>query len=251
MTSSTLDEPTEDLWGYAKRLRFVRESIAAAFGDLATVRVLDAGCGNGSLLAIPLAVDERLKITGIDPDRQSIEHAHRLAGSRANLNFICGKIEELPASRPFDVVIVSEVLEHLAQPEKMLRSAAQLLQPRGILIVTVPNGYGEFEIDSWIFRLLHLQKLVKAIARNSREVTGSTDNQDCGHIQFFTRRRLRTLFYSCGLVPFREGAASFLAGPIAGHVLARSTRFIQWNARVADRLPLVLASGWYFALRRA
>ena len=246
-----LDESTADLWGYAKRLRFVRESISTAFGDVATVRVLDAGCGNGSQLAIQLATDERLRITGIDPDRQSIEHAQRLAGSKANLNFICGEIEELPASQPFDVVILSEVLEHLAQPAEMLRSAAQLLQPEGVLIVTVPNGYGEFEIDSWIFRLLHLQKIVDAIARNSREVTGSTDNQECGHIQFFTRRRLRQLFNSCGLVPFRAGAASFMAGPIVGHVLARSTRFIQWNARVTERLPLVLASGWYFALRRA
>lgn len=246
-----MDEPTEDLWGYAKRLRFVRESIAGAFGDVATVSVLDAGCGNGSQLAIPLSDDKRLSITGIDPDRQSIEHAHRLSGSKANLNFICAEIEELPASQPFDVVILSEVLEHLAQPERMLRSAAQLLQPNGILIVTVPNGYGEFEIDSWIFRLLHLQKIVDAIARNSREVTGSTDNQECGHIQFFTRHRLRQLFDSCGLVPYRAGAASFLAGPIAGHVLARSNRFIQWNARVTDHLPLVLASGWYFALRRA
>jgi SAM-dependent methyltransferase len=245
-----LDEPTEDLWGYAKRLRFVRESIQAAFGQTEGPRVLDAGCGNGSQLAIPLASDERLRITGIDPDHRSIEHARRLAGSSTNLTFICGEIAELPASRPFDVVILSEVLEHLEQPEKMLRSAAQLLGPDGILIVTVPNGYGEFELDSWIFRSLHLQRMVNALARNSPEVIASTDNQECGHLQFFTRSQLRRLFDSCGLVPFRKGAASFLAGPIAGHILARSARFIEWNARVTDTLPFVFASGWYFALRR-
>jgi hypothetical protein len=41
-----------------------------------------------------------------------------------------------------------------------------------------------------------------------------------------------------------------LAGPLVGHTLARSERFIEWNARITDSLPLILSSGWYFALRR-
>ena len=53
-----------------------------------------------------------------------------------------------------------------------------------------------------------------------------------------------------GLVALREAAASFLAGPIVGHFIAGSDRLINWNAQVTDRLPLVLASGWYFVLRR-
>ena len=72
-----------------------------------------------------------------------------------------------------------------------------------------------------------------------------------GHIQFFMRSRLRSVFDAAGLVSFREGAGSFLAGPIVGHVLVRSRRLIDWNARVTDRLPLILASGWYFVLRSA
>jgi hypothetical protein len=62
---------------------------------------------------------------------------------------------------------------------------------------------------------------------------------------------LRHLFDAAGLVSFREGAGSFLAGPIIGHVLARSTRLIDWNARVTDHLPFLFASGWYFALKRS
>jgi hypothetical protein len=120
----------------------------------------------------------------------------------------------------------------------------------GILIVTVPNGYGEFEVDSWIYRKFGLQKIVDARAEK-HEVHSATDNQESGHVQFFTRSRLRRLFGAAGMVSFREGAGSFLAGPIVGYLLARSTRLIDWNARVTDYLPFIFASGWYFALRRA
>lgn len=251
---SVLDkQECEDLWGYAKRLRFVREAISDHFPhrEAREIRVLDVGCGNGSQLALPLALGDGFQLTGIDPDIRSVEHAIKLAGEKTCARFLCGRVEDLSNEIPFDVVILSEVLEHLKRPEELLRASVRLLKQDGILIVTVPNGYGEFEIDSWVFRKLHLQRVVDALARNKREVLGATDNQESGHVQFFTRSRLRRLFDQCGLVPIREGSGSFLAGPIVGHLLARFDRFIKWNARVTDRLPFQLASGWYFALRRS
>ena len=241
----------EDLWGYAKRLRFVREAISETFPGRApaSLQVLDVGCGNGSQLALPLVLRDGFQVTGIDPDLASIEHARRLAGHGPNAIFECVRIEALPAAQTFDVVILSEVLEHLERPAEMLSAGVRRMKSDGILIVTVPNGYGEFEIDSWVFRRLRLQKLVDAVAAK-REVMSATDNQESGHIQFFTRSRLRRLFTNAGLVSVREAAGSFLAGPLVGHFLSRSTRLIEWNARVTDSLPLILASGWYFVLRR-
>ncbi|HYW74811.1 MAG TPA: class I SAM-dependent methyltransferase [Pyrinomonadaceae bacterium] len=245
---SPLDSAIEDIWGYAKRLRFVREMIRAGAAGGETVSVLDIGCGNGSQLAIPLAEEARLRITGVDPDAASIAHARQLAGARSNLQFVCAPIDNLDHQQPFDVIILSEVLEHLRQPEEMLRQAAALLAREGILIVTVPNGYGEFEIDSWIFRTLRLQRLVDRLAKQSTALAG-TDNHESGHLQFFTRPRLRRLFDQAGLQIVASSAGSLLAGPIAGHFVAQSQRLIDWNAGVTDRLPFVLASGWYFALR--
>ena len=51
---------------------------------------------------------------------------------------------------------------------------------------------------------------------NGNHVTAATDNHESEHVQLFTRRQLRR---------------------------------IEWNARVMDRLPRMLASGWYFTLR--
>jgi 2-polyprenyl-3-methyl-5-hydroxy-6-metoxy-1,4-benzoquinol methylase len=244
-------EEIEDLWGYAKRLRFVRDAINRAFPNRApgSLRVLDVGCGNGSQLALPLSQRDGFQLTGIDPDSRSIAHARQLAGQRANVTFECCRVEDLAQTNKFDVVILSEVLEHLERPAEMLAAGAGRMNGEGILIVTVPNGYGEFEVDSWIFRRLRLQKLVDGLAAK-REVLSATDNPESGHIQFFTRSRLRRLFAEAGLVAVHEAAGSFLAGPIVGHFLARSRRLIDWNAQVTDRLPLVLASGWYFVLRR-
>lgn len=251
MSEQQQTEEREDLWGYRKRLRFVREAVREAFPQRAReeLRVLDVGCGNGSQLALPLA-QGGFHLKGVDTDARSIAHAKRLAEGLTTIEFVCARVEELPASELYEVVILSEVLEHLENPEELLSESAKRMTPDGIMIVTVPNGFGEFEIDSWVFRTLRLQRVVDALAKNSREVLGSTDNMESGHIQFFTRRRLQRLFNACGLVPFRQGAASFLAGPIIGHALARFESFIEWNARVTDRLPLLLASGWYFALRR-
>jgi 2-polyprenyl-3-methyl-5-hydroxy-6-metoxy-1,4-benzoquinol methylase len=250
--SLALQEEQENLWGYAKRLRFVRRAMADAFParDAGSLRVLDVGCGNGSQLALPLALADGLQITGVDPDEPSIEHARRLAAGSANVRFVSGQVEQLSETELFDVVILSEVLEHTTEPRALLAASAAHMAEDGILIVTVPNGFGEFEIDSWVYRALRLQRLVDALARNRRAVLGSTDNDTSGHVQFFTRRRLRRLFAQCGLSVFREAAATLLAGPLVGITLARSARFIAWNARVTERLPLTLSSGWYFVLQR-
>ncbi len=252
----------ENPWGYGKRLRFVTGAIRATFPDRppASIRVLDVGCGNGSLLALPLAC-HGFDLTGIDLDQTSIEHAQRLAEGIPSARFLVGALTEL-AEPCFDVVLLSEVLEHQVEPQTLLLASVQHLQPNGIVIVTVPNGRGEFEIDSWIFRSLGMSSIMNLfrnlLGRNGNSKRRSadhldisaTDNHDCGHVQFFSRDKLERLFAQSSLTIVREGAGTLMCGPIACSVLGRSRLFIEWNARVTDKLPLAFASSWYFVLRR-
>ena len=253
----------ENVWGYRKRLVFLRRAIADFFPgrDARSIQVLDVGCGNGSQVAIPLA-SSGFQVMGVDPHLTSIEHARRLARDISNADFFCGYARNLPPGRVFDVVILSEVLEHLDAPQQALQESLAHLAAHGVVLVTVPNGYGEFEVDSWLFRSLGLAKVLELVKNSTRlrsivrrlrpggdEEFLSTDNQECGHVQFFTLPRLRSLFADLSLAVLREGAGSFLCGPIIYHTLAYSNWFVRWNARITDRLPLVLASGWYFALR--
>ncbi len=255
-------EDAEDLWGYAKRLRFVLETIAECFPNAApdSLRVLDVGCGNGSQLALPL-VECGFELTGVDVDLSSITCASEMASGARNARFLCMHVEELSADQRFDVVILSEVLEHVNEPDKLVADSVRFLAEDGVLIVTVPNGFGEFEIDSWLFRALYLQgvilraKRIRGLLRRPshrmRHDVPSTENHASGHVHFFTLRRLRRLFAACSLRVIREAPGVFLCGPVIGHTLARYDRFIRWNARITDKLPLAFASSWYFVLQRS
>src|SRR6266446_5863052 len=247
---------SENLWGYAERLSFVTAQIERQYAGVRRdeIRVLDIGCGNGSHLAIPLA-QSGYRVTGVDPDRASIDRA--LAAAVPGAHFICGVVSDLPA-QTFQVVILSEVLEHLSQPQEMLGAATRYLQKGSLLFVTTPNGYGPFEIDSWIYRHLHLEpafnvffKVMRRLRRRPDPVPliGSSDNSD-GHVQFFTRHRLYRIFAENCLHLVAEAPASFLCGPTVSYFLARFPAVVRWNAKITDSLPLAFAAGWYFALTK-
>jgi SAM-dependent methyltransferase len=241
----------ENLWGYGKRLQFVDSAVRREFPGRARseLKVLDVGCGNGSQLAIPMA-DAGYRVTAIDPHQPSIERGRGLA---ANVKFFHGLVGELPPNQ-FDCVIISEVLEHLDAPEELLRASLPYLSGSGLLIVTVPNGYGEFELDQRMYAALRLEKAVgllrsafgKGIAGQC--FAGSDDGSP--HVQRFTLSRLRAMFDRNGLVLMESRGMSLVSGPLIAHLFGKLQVFIRLNAAVADCVPLGVVAGWMFALRR-
>jgi SAM-dependent methyltransferase len=241
----------ENLWGYGKRLAFVDGAILRAFlgKKRSELRVLDVGCGNGSQLAVPLA-EAGYQVTAVDPHQPSIERGRMLASA---IDFHHGFVSDLMPSK-FDCVVISEVLEHLEAPEVLLRMALPYLAEPGILIITVPNGYGEFELDRRLYGALHLEKLagwLRSVFRrgNSSECFAGSDDQS-PHVQRFTLSRLREMFDRNGLLVVESRGMSLASGPLMAHLLGKFEIFIRPNAAIADRLPLSLVSGWMFALIR-
>jgi len=95
------------------------------------LRILDVGCGDGVLLSLI----GRGQLYGVDPDQDSLEYA---AGKVA-AKLVKASAESLPfKSGFFDVVIATEIIEHLRQPEKLLGEAARVLKRGGRLILTTP-----------------------------------------------------------------------------------------------------------------
>jgi 2-polyprenyl-3-methyl-5-hydroxy-6-metoxy-1,4-benzoquinol methylase len=241
----------ENLWGYGKRLSFVDAEIKRAFPsrERCDLTVLDVGCGNGSQLAIPLAA-AGYQMTGVDPHFPSIERGRKFAPA---VHFIHGSLSEL-SLRKFDCVIISEVLEHVDTPEVLLAMALPYLTESGILIVTVPNGYGEFELDLRLYRALRADKMVawvyRVCRRNmGREYIASSDDQS-PHVQRFTLSRLHKMFERSRLLLLEARGTSIASGPFVLHLLGRFDVFVRLNAAIADHVPLTLASGWMFALRK-
>jgi 2-polyprenyl-3-methyl-5-hydroxy-6-metoxy-1,4-benzoquinol methylase len=242
----------ENLWGYGKRLQFVDAAIRRQFPGRARseLKVLDVGCGNGSQLAIPLA-DAGYPVTAVDPHQPSIEHGRRLA---PGVNFFHGFVGEISPAQ-FDCVIISEVLEHLDSPEALLRASLPFVARSGLLVVTVPNGYGEFELDRRFYAALRLETVVawlrSAFAMNdsARRFAGSDEKSP--HLQRFTLSRLREMFDRNGLELLESRGTSLTSGPVIAHLFAKCGIFIRLNAAMADHAPLAFASGWMFALRRS
>jgi SAM-dependent methyltransferase len=241
----------ENLWGYGKRLRFVDSAIQRAFPGKkrCELSVLDVGCGNGSQLAIPLA-NAGYQLTAIDPHYASIQRGRGLA---PEVKFIHGQVSDLSLTK-FDCVIISEVLEHLEAPEVLLRMALSSLAESGILIVTVPNGYGEFELDRRLFRALRFDRLVawlwSALNGDKYEEIYAGSDDDSPHLQRFTLGRLRKMFARNGLVLLEACGTSFASGPFVLHLFGRFDGFVLLNSAIADHLPLPLSSGWMFCCRR-
>jgi SAM-dependent methyltransferase len=97
--------------------------------------VIELGCRDGSLLDHFLAGN---RVTGCDIDRAALQKCaerHGISTHVVNLN------EPLPfEAGSFDVVVLSEVLEHLPYPALTLGEAARILRSNGRLVGSVPNG---------------------------------------------------------------------------------------------------------------
>ncbi|MCX3063119.1 class I SAM-dependent methyltransferase [Streptomyces beihaiensis] len=104
-------------------------------------RVLDLGCGTGSLSL--LAAERGHRVTGVDSAPAMLEHAHRkLAGRDAE--FLLGDAARPPVRQgAYDVVLVRHVLWTLPEPEAVLRRWLGLLAPAAGRLVLVEGVWGE------------------------------------------------------------------------------------------------------------
>lgn len=150
-------------------------------GNAQKLRVLDLGCGNGSLSNA--IAQNGYEVVGVEESDSGFKFACQ---SYLDCQFIQASIYDLPYSQlvdAFDIVISSEVIEHLFYPKELLKNAKKCLKPNGRLILTTPyHGY--------------LKNL-------SLAVTNKMDNhftalRDGGHIKFFSVKTLTTLLLSEG-----------------------------------------------------
>ena len=131
------------------RVPLIRDNVIKSMPSSSTplmgVKILDVGSGGG-ILSEPLA---RLgaTVTGIDPVIENIQiaeqHRDRVPHLSTNLTYKNTKIEDLlldeSNKEKYDVIVVSEVLEHVDDVELFLNSAHSLLKPEGKLIITTIN----------------------------------------------------------------------------------------------------------------
>jgi len=112
--------------------------VTARYGQVAKLiprnsqrRILDVGCGDGVLLSLI----GQGRLYGVDPDQDSLD----FAAAKIKAKLVRAKAEKLPFSNNFfDVVLATEIIEHLPRPELMLQEINRVLKKGGRAIITTP-----------------------------------------------------------------------------------------------------------------
>lgn len=136
-------------------------------GDL-----LDVGGGGGALAGI--AVDYGYRVCGLDLHPAYAERLRRLG-----VEFVLGDICSYDfGGRQFDIIVMGDVLEHVAEPQRAMAQVAELLAPNGLLWLSTPDYEGVWT------RML-----------------GDADPmwREGEHLQYFCQRSLRRLLAEYGL----------------------------------------------------
>lgn len=103
--------------------------------------ILDIGCGPGFFLK--RGSDRGWQGVGLEPSRQAAEFAK--GQGCTVLNRFMYEANLVNEGKTFDVVHMSEVLEHIPDPINLCETAYALLSEGGIVCVVVPNDYNPFQ----------------------------------------------------------------------------------------------------------
>ena len=149
-----LYDPIWKLMGGDKLRRELVEHTRIAPGQ----RVLDIGCGTGTLVVLAAQELSEVSFTGLDPDPKALARARAKAGDAGVLiDFEQGYAEELPfANAYFDQVWSSMMFHHLDAEvkRKMLAEVRRVLAPGGSIHLLDFSG-GKSPGDGLLSRLLH------------------------------------------------------------------------------------------------
>lgn len=204
MTSSThslqqlYENPATPLISGSPRARLQAQMLvdvgAAAHRRL---RAVDVGCGEGTWTAMAAATAAAagidITIIGFDWSVAGLDQARS-----HGLDVVRGSVEHpgLPfGSDSLDIVIVSEIIEHLVDPDTALVEAKRVLVPGGTLLLSTPN------LAAWYNRgllLLGVQPMFTEVSLQG--IYGRPGHEVVGHLRVFTRRALAAMLAAHGFV---------------------------------------------------
>jgi cyclopropane fatty-acyl-phospholipid synthase-like methyltransferase len=171
----------DDYWRKMAAPRFRVATFLSLLEEHPAGSLLDIGCGNGTLLAEIGARHPRMALGGVDLSEAQVA-ANRQ--SRPAVSWYAADLDRpldsstLPPSR-FDVVVASEIIEHVCHPDVFLRNALQLAAQGGRLLLSTQSG---------------------PVRETERRV---------GHVRHFTVREMTDLLEQSGWQPQRVWNAGF------------------------------------------
>src|SRR5215471_17439261 len=145
-------------------------------------QVLDVGCGVGFFAA--WLKEDGNRVTGVDALPHTAAHDALEEYFPVDLNASGGALPAKLGSRRFDAVLLLDVLEHLTDPDHLVREARQVLGEHGRMIVSLPN------VANITVRLALLLGQFNYTERGILDRT---------HLRFFTRKTARRFLEENGM----------------------------------------------------
>jgi SAM-dependent methyltransferase len=184
-------------------------------------RIVDVGCGDGFATSVAVGRNPAHHFVGLDWSAGSLA-----AAKARGLAVLRGGVERpgLPiADSSADVVVMSELIEHLVDTDFAVEEAYRVLRPGGSLLLSTPN------LAAWYNRGLlafGVQPIFSEVSL--RGVFGRPGSQVAGHLHMFTRRALVEFLAAYRLECVRVTGASYHDVPAAMRPLDRA--FCRWPA---------------------
>lgn len=162
-------------------------------------RILDVGCGDGQLLQT--AKGQGWDPVGIDISEPAVRLCRRQGLAAFKTDFFDSSLD----AKRFDVIVMSELLEHVPSPQKFLKRAEELLEHGGVLYLTTPN-FG-------------------SLARRTLGETWSIVHPE--HIGYFERSTLRKMLgEATSLREIKIEANNIVPSTLIGWLRARGDRTV-------------------------
>ncbi len=201
--------------------------------NLENKKLLDFGSGDGNYSVFFLK--QKMNVTSIDINPESEKLILNLLSSKEKerFNFYCFNAEEDSLKNynlKFDYIICREVLEHIKNYKKTIEEFETLLNPGGILVISVPTSFTEkyfhFWDPRWLCKCGHLNIFKK------KEILSLAKKNKFTLLKLGKHSFRRTIFWSI-VTPFR---INHDMGKILNHYkLARVASFV---------IVFVILNGW-------
>ncbi len=203
-------------------------------------RALETGFGAGVYL--PALAESYREVVAADLDQAHIDHARPLLIRYPNLRLITDDITKsrLPEAS-FDLILCSEVLEHIPDTARVIDGLHRLLAPGGILVLSTPQRHSLMELAC---KIAFLPGVINLVRRIYGEAVFET-----GHINLLTERELTAVLTARGLrirERFKSGMYIPLIAEFGGVPGLRLARWLEAHLR-AGPLSFLLWTQYYVA----
>lgn len=198
--------------------------------------------GFGAGVYLPALAENYREVTATDLDQAHLEHAQRLLTTYPHLRLCTDDITKSqlrPAS--FDLILCSEVLEHIPDTERVIAGIRRLLAPGGVLLLSTPQRYSLMELAC---KVAFMPGVIGIVRRIYGEAVFET-----GHINLTTERELTEKLSAHGFAireRFKSGLYVPMLAEFGGARGLRIARRLEENLR-KSRLNFALWTQYYVA----